>query len=167
MSHSTNSAPVLFVADAFGRYYHAKPQQVLASARQIIDKSVHTGVAMSTPQVVCDYLTLKLAGLEHEVFAALFLTARHQLIEYTELFRGTIDGTSVHPREVVKAALAVNAAAVIFAHNHPSGMAEPSEADRSVTIELKNALQLVSVRVLDHIVVGGPNTVSLAQRGWV
>lgn len=167
MSHATDSAPVLFVADASGRYTRAKPQQVLASARQIIDKSVHAGVPMTSPKVVCDYLTLKLAGLEHEVFAALFLTTRHQLIGYTELFRGTIDGAVVHPREVVKAALAVNAAAVIFAHNHPSGIAEPSESDRSITIELKNALELVSVRVLDHIVVGGPNTVSLAQRGWL
>lgn len=165
MSHTPNSAPVLFVADAFGNYYRAKPKQVLASARQLIDKSVNTGTVLTSPRIVCDYLTLKLAGLEHEVFAALFLTTRHQLIEYVELFRGTIDGAAVHAREVVKAALGVNAAAVIFAHNHPSGNPEPSEADKAITSTLKQALALVDIRTLDHFVVAGRETVSFAQRG--
>lgn len=113
------------------------------------------------------FLTLKLAELEREVFAVLFLDNRHRLIKYEELFFGTIDGASVHPREVVKAALRHNAAAVIFAHNHPSGTPEPSRADESITRRLKDALSLVDIRVLDHIVVGGTDTVSLAERGLV
>jgi len=120
---------------------------------------------MSSPQIARDFLTVRLSALEHEVFAALFLDARHRLIEYRELFRGTIDGASVYPREVVKEALNANAAAVIFAHNHPSGIAEPSEADRSITVKLSKALALVDIRVLDHLVVGGDDVVSLAERG--
>ena len=121
--------------------------------------------AFTSPNTVKDYLRTKLAGFEHEVFAALFLDSQHRLIEYTELFRGTIDGASVYPREVVKEALRVNAAAVIFAHNHPSGNPEPSRADETITSRLKDALALVDVRALGHVVVGGMDTVSFAERG--
>ena len=107
----------------------------------------------------------KLGGLEREVFAAVFLDTRHRLIEYSELFQGTIDGAEVHPREVVRQALRCNAAAVIVAHNHPSGTVEPSAADRAVTTRLKQALALVDVRLLDHIVVGGTEAASMAARG--
>ena len=112
-----------------------------------------------------NFLKLKLAPLEHEVFAVMFLDNRHQLIKYEEMFRGTIDGASVYPREVVKRALQLNAAALIIAHNHPSGIPEPSKADETITIRLKDACGLVQIRLLDHIVVGGMDIVSLAERG--
>ncbi len=107
----------------------------------------------------------QLVGLEHEVFACLFLDNRHRVLEFRQLFRGTIDGCSAHPREVVKAALLLNSAAVIFAHNHPSGVPEPSRADLALTKRLQDALALVDIRVLDHIIVWGVETVSLAERG--
>lgn len=108
---------------------------------------------------------LKLAQLEHEVFAVIFLDNRHRLIEYRELFRGTVDNTTVYPREIAKEALARNAAAVILAHDHPSGVPEPSDADRLITRRVRDALELLDVRVLDHLVVGGDEIVSLASRG--
>jgi len=142
--------------------------EVLAKALQIIESRLRKpGEAMSSPQVVKDYLTIKLAELEHEVFAALFLDGQHRVIRYTEMFRGTLTQTSVYPREVAKEALRINAGAVIFAHNHPSGMAEPSREDEALTKTLKDALALVEVKVLDHIIVGGTTTVSFAERGLV
>jgi DNA repair protein RadC len=120
---------------------------------------------MSSPHVVRDYLRTKIAELEHEVFVALLLDSQNRLIEYIELFRGTLAQTSVYPREVVKVALSRNAAAMILAHNHPSGVAEPSRADELLTQSLKQALALVDVRVLDHFVVAGADTVSFAERG--
>lgn len=125
------------------------------------------GVECTSPDEVKRYLALKLAQREQEVFAVLFLDNRHRLIQYNEMFFGTIDGASVYPREVVKAALQHNAAAVILAHNHPSGVPEPSRADEIITNRLKEALSLVEIRVLDHIVVGGTDTVSLAERGLI
>lgn len=123
------------------------------------------GTSFTTPDLVKEYLCAKAAGLEHEVFVALWLNTRHQLIEYEELFRGTIDATAIFPREVVKAALGRNAAAVIFAHNHPSGNATPSAEDRNITARLKQALTLVDVRVLDHVVIGGTTMASMAELG--
>jgi DNA repair protein RadC len=120
---------------------------------------------ISAPADAGNYFSLRLGDLEHEVFAAIFLDAQNRIIEYTELFRGTLTQTSVYPREVVKTALRLNAAAAIFAHNHPSGVPEPSRADEHLTKVLKDALALVDVRVLDHIVVAGGATVSFAQRG--
>ncbi len=108
-----------------------------------------------------------LAGYEREVFAALFLDAKHRLIQYVELFQGTIDSTAVYPREVVKEALRLNAAAAIVAHNHPSGNREPSEADKSITRRIKEALALVDVRALDHIIIAGTQSVSFAERGLI
>ena len=120
--------------------------------------------ALESPDAMRDLLRLRLAEREHELFVALFLDNRHRLIAYEEMFRGTVDGASVHPREVVKAALRHNAVAIVFAHNHPSGVAEPSESDRRITARLQEALSLVDVRVLDHFVVGDSMT-SFAERG--
>ena len=157
----------LMVQDAQGRYLPATAEQILKEARRVIDLKTQRGEAFTSPELVKEYLITKLAGFEHEVFAALFLDAKHQLIQYVEMFRGSIDSASVYPREVVKEALHHNAAAVIFAHNHPSGNPEPSQADKTLTQRLKEALMLVEVRSLDHIVVGGRQTVSFAERGLI
>ncbi len=125
------------------------------------------GEALTDPPAAGRYFAQRLRGHPSEVFAALFLDTRHRALAFEELFRGTVDGAEVHPREVVRRALAHNAAAVIVGHNHPSGSAEPSAADRAVTVRLKQALQLVDVRLLDHFVVGDGAPVSLAARGWV
>jgi len=155
----------LLVRDARGCYLPASADDILEAARQVIDQKMQRGASFTSPATVKEYLCAKLGGLDHEVFAALFLDNRHRLIEYVEMFRGTLDGASVHPREVVKEALRFNAAAVIFAHPHPSGVPEPSTADRTITRQLRDALALVGVRVLDHVVVGGNSTVSMAERG--
>ena len=125
------------------------------------------GAAMDSPATVKSFLSLKLAELEHEVFSVLWLDSQNRVLEYQELFRGTLTQTSVYPREVVKAGLALNAGACILAHNHPSGMADPSYADKALTETLKTALAMVDIRVLDHIIVGGLSTVSFAERGLV
>src|SRR5690606_24587975 len=127
----------LLVRDARGHYRQATADQILSAAREAIDQKMQRGADFKSPADVKTYLHAKLAGLEHEVFAVLFLDNRHRLIEYAEIFRGTIDGASVHPREVVKEALRFNAAAVIFAHPHPSGNPEPSRADKAITKRLK------------------------------
>ncbi len=123
------------------------------------------GDALSSPTAVRDYLRLLLHDREHEVFAAVFLDAQHRVLAAEELFRGTLTQTSVYPREIVKSALRHNAAAVIFAHNHPSGVAEPSRADEMLTTALKQALALVDVKVLDHFIVAGGSVISFAERG--
>ena len=125
------------------------------------------GEALSDPQAAGRYFSQRLRGLPNEVFAALFLDTRHRMLAFEELFRGTVDGAEVHPRVVVRRALAHNAAAVIVGHNHPSGSDEPSAADRAVTTRLKQALALVDIRLLDHFVIGDGPAVSLAARGWV
>ena len=143
----------LYVRDG-DAFYAAPERQILLQAQELIDQQFHRQcLALSNPQLVRVLLKIHLGRYDHEVFAALFLDARHRLIEYVELFRGTIDSAQVHPREVVKEALARNAAAVILAHNHPSGVAQPSKADQRITTQLKEALGLVGVRVLDHIIV--------------
>lgn len=121
--------------------------------------------AMDSPQLVKDYLKLRLFNFQHEVFGVLFLNSQHQVIDFDIMFRGTLTQTSVYPREVVKAALMKNAGSVVFAHNHPSGQPEPSRADEYLTNTLKSALQLIDVRVLDHMIVGGDRVVSFAERG--
>lgn len=155
----------LYVRSGRSRYAPASPEQIVEAARRVIDLRVPTGTPLTDPEVSRTFFRAKLGGLEREVFAAAFLDTRHRLIEYVELFHGTIDGAEVHPREVVKKAVACNAASVVFSHNHPSGVAEPSAADRAVTARLKQALALVDVKVLDHIIVGGNNTHSFASRG--
>ena len=134
-------------------------------ARRAAREALARGETLTSPEVVRDYLRLTLATLEHEVFVGLFLDSQHRLIAAEELFRGTLAQTSVYPREIVKRALRLNAAAVIFAHNHPSGVAEPSRADELLTQSLKSALALVDVRALDHFVVAGGDVVSFAERG--
>ena len=155
----------LLVRDAQGRYLLATNDQILAAARQVIDQKIPRGTLFTSPAMVKDYLRTKLAGFEHEVFAVLFLDSQHGLIQYAEMFRGTLHEAAVYPREIVKAALRLNAAAVIFSHNHPSGNPEPSQADRLLTQRLKEALALVGVCTLDHVIVGGEATASFAERG--
>ena len=122
---------------------------------------------LQNPNAVRDYLAVHYAGQEREIFGCLFLDNRHRLMTLEEMFAGTIDGASVHPREVVKRALRLNAAAVILAHNHPSGVAEPSQADELITVRLRDALALVDIRVLDHLVVGGATVTSFVERGLI
>lgn len=142
---------------------------VLASALELgtrhLGQRLERGDALGDPTQAGDYLARKLRPLPYEVFACLFLDTRHRVIAYEELFRGTLDGAEVHPREVARRCLALNAAAVIFGHNHPSGSPEASAADRAVTARLKQSLALVDVRVLDHFIVGDGPPVSMAQRG--
>lgn len=140
--------------------------QLIAEAKHLLYARLQTrDQVFTSPQATRNYLCLQLSERQHEVFCCLFLDSQHRLIEYRELFMGTIDGCRVYPREVVKASLQVNAAAVIFAHNHPSGVAEPSQSDRHITQRLKEALLLVDIRVLDHLIVGGEEVVSLAEKG--
>ena len=146
---------------------YAQLAAVLEMATRYQFSKAEKGAFLESPEAVKSLVALKMRDLEHEVFACLFLDNRHRLIRYEQLFRGTIDSASVYPREVVKAALACNAAAVVLAHNHPSGVAEPSRADINITAKLSKALGLIDVRVLDHIVVGDNYQVSLAERGEI
>ena len=144
----------------------AQLQAVLEMSRRALAETMTEGDALATPGAVRDYLRLNLSGLAHEVFFALWLDSQNRLIAAEELFRGSLTQTSVYPREVVKKALWHNAAAVVLAHNHPSGVSEPSSADQSLTRELKQALALVDVRVLDHFIVAGQcQPLSFAERG--
>ena len=138
---------------------------VMELARRSLAQQLNERPVFDSPQRVKDYLRLQLGHLNYEVFAVLFLDAQHHLIQLEEMFRGTLTQTSVYPREVVKRALELHAGAVILAHNHPSGVAEPSRADECLTQTLASALELVDVRVLDHLVVGRPHVVSFAERG--
>ena len=143
----------------------------LSVARELLLRDLREqmlrGPMMTSPQILRDWLRLYCAGLEHEVFLVLYLDANHRLIEPQELFRGTLTQTSVYPRELVKGALARNAAALAVAHNHPSGQAEPSRADEFLTQTLKSTLSLVDVRIIDHFVVAGDQVVSFAERGLI
>ena len=161
------STPAMYVRSRARRYEQAKPEQVLEAARAIVDARMQRGMSFKDPDTACACFREKLGSREHEVFVAAMLDTRHRLIEYVELFFGTVDGAEVHPREVVKQALRLNAAAVIVGHNHPSGETEPSPADRAVTARLKQALALVDVRLIDHVIVGGHKSLSMAARGWV
>jgi DNA repair protein RadC len=138
---------------------------VLEIARRVLAEQLAAQPLFDSPQRVKDYLALHLRPLAHEAFAVLFLDSQHRLLTLEVMFRGTLAHTSVHPREIVKRALALNAAAVVLAHNHPSGVAEPSRADELVTQAVRAALQLVDVRVLDHLVVGSGAVLSFAERG--
>jgi DNA repair protein RadC len=143
----------------------AQLKAALELARRALKEEISTRSALTSPKAVRDYLRLALSGREHEVFVVLLLDAQHRVIASEELFRGTLTQTSVYPREVVKCALKHNAAAAIFAHNHPSGVAEPSHADEILTRSLKSALALVDIQVLDHFIVAGSRTMSFAERG--
>ena len=150
------------------------PEEVqlkLRASRQLVERwmleDMRQGPLLANPKVVREFLAIHHAGCEREIFSCIFLDNRHRLICFDEVFHGTIDGASVHPREVVKLALARNAAAVILAHNHPSGVAEPSQADELITVRLRDALALVDIRVLDHLVIGGATVTSFAERGLI
>jgi DNA repair protein RadC len=145
----------------------AELQAAVEIARRQLSETLRAGPSLASPKATRDYLSARLRDLEHEVFCCLYLDKRHRLIHCEELFRGTIDGASVHPREIVKLALQRNSAAVIIAHNHPSGVPEPSQADEFITQRVKEALALVDIRLLDHIIIGDGATVSLAERGLV
>ena len=134
-------------------------------AQRYYEDSLPAGTAIRNPADTSEFLRAKIGHLQHEMFCCLYLDNRHRVLRFDPLFRGTIDGTSVYPREVVKEALASNAAAVILAHNHPSGVAEPSQADERITRRLKSALELVDIRLLDHLIIGAAETTSLASRG--
>jgi len=143
----------------------AQFEAAIELARRSIDEDLRGNTTLTSPKAVRDYLRMALAQREHEVFVCLWLDAQHRVIDSEELFRGTLTQTSVYPREIVKAALKANAAAVIFAHNHPSGVAQPSQADELLTRNLKEALALVDIKVLDHFIVAGRQTLSFAERG--
>jgi len=151
----------------FGPGKYAQLQAMVELARRALREELGRVTLLNAPTRVREFLRLRLSHLPHEVFLGLFLDAQNRLLEVDELFRGTLTQTSVYPREVVKQALRHNAAAVIFAHNHPSGVAEPSRADELLTRALKDALALVDVRVLDHLIVAGSASVSLAERGLI
>ena len=159
------ASAALLVHDVDGQYRPARAEEVLQQARRVLSHRVRRGATMSSPQAVKDYLRVQIGVLEHEVFCVLFLDAQHRIIALKQMFRGTVTQTSVYSREVVKESLALNAAAVILAHNHPSGAAEPSRADEFLTQTLKATLALVDVRVLDHLVVAGADCESFAERG--
>ncbi len=144
---------------------YAALQAALELVRRHYAELMQAGPALANPRATREFLRARLRDRDHEVFCCLFLDNRHRVICFDEVFRGTIDGASVHPRDVVKLALSRNAAAVILAHNHPSGIAEPSQADELITSRLREALALVDIRVLDHVVVGDGACVSFAERG--
>lgn len=154
-------------AKGLGPAKYTQLQAVLEMSRRHLSETLTKGESLNASEAVKHYLRAKLRHEASEVFAILYLNSQHRLISYEALFHGTIDGASVYPREVVKAALKQNAASVIFAHNHPSGVAEPSQADRSITKRLIEALSLVDIRVLDHIVIGDGEETSFAERGWL
>lgn len=160
----------LKAGDSAGSYIVDSPiteTDILRMAHHLARQRLTKGRSLSAPEQVFSHLELLLQHYEHEVFAVLLLDTKHRILGFHELFRGTLDEASVHPREVVKLALAHNAAAVILVHNHPSGDPEPSQADIRLTRILKEALNLVGTRTLDHVVVGLEGSVSLAQRGYV
>jgi len=150
-----------------GEAKFAQLQAVIELSRRHLKETMLRGEFLKNPQSTQDYLSARLRDLPYEVFACLFLDNQHRVIEFEILFQGTINGSSVHPREVVRKTLKHNAAALILAHNHPSGIAEPSSADRHITKQLIQALALIDVRVLDHIVVGDGECVAFSERGWL
>ncbi|TAL83676.1 MAG: JAB domain-containing protein [Rhodanobacter sp.] len=154
-------------ARGLGPAKQARIAAALELARRSLAEELHQRQSLGNPRDSGDYLRARLRHLPYEVFGCLYLDNRHRVLAFEELFRGTVDGASVHPREVVRACLQHNACAVIFAHNHPSGVAEPSAADRAITHQLRDALQLVGVRVLDHLVIGSGEPVSMASRGLI
>ena len=158
------------VRDLLGNYtlsHTTTDEDILSAAEQILEQRLMRLDTLSSPGDCARFLKAKLSGYLHEVFGCIFLDTRNRVIAFEELFRGTIDGCSVHPREVLRRALHWNAACVIFSHNHPSGNTSESQADIQITRDLKTALALIDVRVLDHFIVGAGEPMSMAQRGWV
>lgn len=148
-----------------GKAKYVQIQAALELGRRYLQSGLETGETFSNPDQTAGYLSMKLRSHPHEVFACLYLDNHHRLISFNKLFFGTIDTAHVHAREIIRMAIKYNAAAVIFSHNHPSGVAEPSQADIVLTKELKKALALIDVRVLDHVIIGNKKTVSFAEKG--
>ena len=167
MESQSIQGSALYVRTRTQRYKVANADEIVEAARVVVGQRMQRGASFANPLDSQRFFQDKLGGLEREVFAVAYLDTRHRLIEYVELFHGTIDGAEVHPREVVRQAIRCNAAAVIVAHNHPSGTTDPSAADRAVTARLKQALALVDVRLLDHVIVGGLSETSMASQGMV
>lgn len=160
--------PYFELCEASGKYRARRrltPDQIIKAAKVALAQRYRRGAALSTPGLVADYLTVHYSDRPAEVFTCLFLDNRHRLLAVEDLFHGTIDGASVHPREIARRCLAHNAAAVILGHNHPSGITEPSATDIRITAEIKETLRLLDVRVLDHIIVGGGAATSLVVEG--
>lgn len=159
-----------FISDETGKYQATKPlteAQIIQAAKALLSASYKPGMSLTSPNLTRDLLQLHYYDLEHEVFVGVFLDNQHRIIAHEILFKGTIDGAAVYPREVAKRALKLNAAAVIFAHNHPSGIEEPSRADQQITDKLKQALGLFDVRVLDHFIIGKVGIYSFAEHGLI
>lgn len=164
-SIETSNSSVILVRDVAGDYRQVDADEVLLAAREVLLGRVRGSDVLASPQAVRDYLRVKLGTLEHEVFAVVHLDTQNRVIEYVEMFRGTVSQTSVYPREVVREAMMRNSAALLLVHNHPSGSTQPSRADEMLTQTLKTALALVDVRVLDHLIVAGGDILSMAERG--
>jgi DNA repair protein RadC len=162
---SEDSPPYMAPSAACGT--QAQDNAIAIALRILAERLAVKGAAMDSPQTVRNFCALNLGALPHEVFGVLFLDAQHRLIEFRDMFRGTLTQTSVYPREIVKEALTLNAAAVILTHNHPSGTVEPSQADRHLTKVLRDALTMVDCRVLDHVIVAGAASMSFAERGLI
>lgn len=162
-----STASELATARGLGPARIARLMAALELGRRYLEAPSGTRQLLHAPTDAARFFKARLLDLPHEVFCCLFLDTRHRVIRYEELFRGTIDGATVYPREVVKRALQHNASAIIVGHNHPSGVSEPSEADRRITLKLAKALALVEIRLLDHLVVSRDGHVSLAERGWI
>jgi DNA repair protein RadC len=165
VSFDSSPSSVLLVRDVAGDYRQVDTDEVLQVAQQVLLGRVRGSDVLGSPQAVRDYLRVRLGGLEHEVFAVVHLDAQNRVIDYVEMFRGTVSQTSVYPREVVREAMMRNSAAMLLVHNHPSGSTQPSRADEVLTQTLKTALSLVDVRVLDHLIVAGSDILSMAERG--
>lgn len=166
-SFDSSNSPVLLVCDVAGDYRQVDADEVLQAAQQVLLGRVRGSDVLGSPQAVRDFLRVKLGALEHEMFAVVHLDAQNRVIEYVEMFRGTVSQTSVYPREVVRESMMRNSAALLLVHNHPSGSTQPSRADEMLTQTLKAALSLVDVRVLDHLIVAGSDILSMAERGLV
>ena len=154
-----------YVKDASATYRRASAEELLTAARSVLRRKYRRGKLIKDPQSAGAYLIGELGHLDYECFAILWLDTRHKIIELESMFRGTVDGTSVYPREAVRSAIRTNAAACLLVHNHPSGNGTPSSADEKITRRLKTALELVDVNVIDHVIVAADSCVSLAQRG--
>jgi DNA repair protein RadC len=161
---SSNSS-VLIVRDVAGDYRQVDADEVLQAAQEVLLGRVRGGDVLASPQAVRDFLRVKLGTLAHEMFAVVHLDSQNRVIDYVEMFRGTVSQTSVYPREVVRESMMRNSAALLLVHNHPSGSTQPSKADEMLTQTLKTALALVDVRVLDHLIVAGNDILSMAERG--
>jgi DNA repair protein RadC len=161
------AAGALLVREAGGQYRPAEADEVLGAAQCLLASQVRGSAVLDSPAVVKDFLRTRLGTLPHEVFAVVHLDSQHRVIDYVEMFRGTVSQTSVYPREVVRDAMVRNSSALLLVHNHPSGVAQPSRADECLTQTLKAAAALIDVRVLDHFIVAGTTVQSMAEQGLV